>query len=36
MSDDNSFYINDHIEIPELFKSFETGKPISHCVDCVT
>ena len=36
MSDDDSFYINDYIEIPELLKSFETGKPISHCVDCGT
>lgn len=36
MSDDESFYINDYIEIPDLLKSFETGKPISHCVDCGT
>ncbi len=34
MNDDEPFYINDYIEIPDQLKSFETGKPISHCVDC--
>ena len=36
MSDEGLFYINDYKEIPELLKSFETAKPISHCVDCGT
>ena len=36
MNDDESFYNSDYIEIPDLLKSFETGKPISHCVNCGT
>jgi len=38
MSEDENepFYIENFIEIPEVLNSFETGKPFSQCVDCGT
>lgn len=36
MSDDETHYIENFIEIPSALKSFETGESMSHCIDCGT
>jgi hypothetical protein len=34
MKNQNPMFINEYIEIPKIFYSDASGKPISHCIDC--